>query len=262
MWEVFSQSDVRRKLTTMLVPENITDFLNWFKEATEASWANQDLLSFGYIEIHNAKWVGMKESEIIDVERKYKIKFPPDYREFLKILHTVNFKPKEDQFYFNWLEDDQIIIDKLNWPYYSISKDKIWLKSWGTIPDKEVEILNRFNKWYEDAPKLIPVFGHRYVISEPCKSGNPILSVWGSDTIIYGWDLKHYLLSEFSEYMPEKLFEKFNDDEDGSYHIGYKDEIQDIFDSNWINSSYDGIPYWGELIRQSEGCWRYQPRRK
>ena len=70
------------------------------------------------------------------------------------------------------------------------------------------------------------------------------------------------LLSKFSEYMPDELFERFYDNEDGSWIKDYKDEIQDIFDSNWLNNSYDDIPYWGELIKQYEGNWKYQPRRK
>ena len=246
----------------MLVPENLTQFLFWFKEVTEAYWATQELQSDENIAPLNAKWVGMNESEIDNIEKKYEVKFPSDYREFLKILHTVNRKPKDRPFFFNWLEDEQVIVDKLNWPYSSLSQDSIWLKSWGTIPNSQDEIINRFNTWYREAPKLIPIFGHRYIISEPCKGGHPILSVVGSDTIIYGWDFKHYLLTEFSEYMPDELFKKIHNDEDGSWSYGYKDEIQDIFDSNWLHSSYDDIPYWGELIRQSEGSWKYQPRRK
>lgn len=176
----------------MLVPENFTDFLYWFKETTETSWTKQELQSDENTIPLNAKWIGINESEIDDTEKKYQLKFPPDYREFLRILHTVNFKPKEGHLFFNWLEDEQIIIDNLNWPFFSISRDRIWLKSWGTISVNQNAIANRFYKWYNEAPKLIPVFSHQYIVSEPCKSGNPILSIYGSDTIIYGWNLKHY----------------------------------------------------------------------
>lgn len=244
----------------MLVPENFTDFLYWFKEATEASWAKQELQSGKNSVPLNAMWVGMNESEIDHIEKKYQIKFPPDYREFLKILHTINGTPNDGHFFLNWLEDEQMINEKLNWPFCSISHDRVWLKSWGIIPDDQNAIINRFSKWYDDAPKLIPVFGHRYIVSEPCKSGNPILSVYGSDTIIYGWNLKDYLLSEFSTCMPDELFEIFYDDEDGSWSKNYKDEIQDNFDLSWRNSSYDDLPYWGELIKQSTGSWNYQSR--
>lgn len=247
----------------MLIPDNFTDFLFWFKEATETFWAKKGQQLNNEIALPNAKWLGMEEPAIDEIEMKYQIKFPPDFREFLKILHTVDVKPTQDRpFFFNWVEEEQITIDKLNWPYFAISQEVIWLNSWGTKPDSKEAISNRFDKWYAKAPKLIPIFGHRYIVSEPCKSGNPILSVVGYDTIIYGWNLKHYLLHEFSEFMPDELFEKFYDDEDGSWGKDYKDEIQDIFDSNWLNYSYDDIPYWGELIKQSRGSWVYQPRKK
>ena len=205
----------------------------------------------------------MNESEIDEVEKKYQIKFPPDHREFLKILHTINAKPTIDgYFFFNWLEDEQIIFDKLNWPSFSISRDRVWLQSWGIISDSQDVITNRFNEWYCEAPKLIPIFGHRYIVSQPYKSGNPILSVYGSDTIVYGWDLKQYLLTEFSKNMPDELFEEFYDNEDGNWSYNYKSEIQDIFNSNWLNSHYENISHWGELIKQYEGSWKYQSQPK
>jgi len=41
------------------------------------------------------------------------------------------------------------------------------------------------------------------------------------------------LLYEFYKDMPVELFEQsYNDD--GSYEYHYKNEVQDIFDSNWL----------------------------
>ncbi len=37
----------------------------------------------------------------------------------------------------------------------------------------------------------------RYLIAEPCRAGNPVLSVHQSDIIAYGRDLRDYLLHEF-----------------------------------------------------------------
>ncbi|MBO2008853.1 SMI1/KNR4 family protein [Hymenobacter negativus] len=246
----------------MLVPDDFTDFLFWFKKATEASWAKTEQQMHKDIPLLNAKWVGMKKSEIDEVEKRFEIKFPPDYREFLKILHTIRPKPVQDScFFFDWLGEEKMIIDKLNWPYSSMLPNGIWLKSWGVIPDSQDVIFNRFSEWYHQAPKLIPIFGHRYIVSEPYRRGNPVLSVYGWDTIVYGWNLKDYLLNEFSENMPEELFEKTYD-EDGSWSYNFKDEIQDVFDSNWLKCSYNDIRCWGELIEQAGGDWKYQPRRQ
>jgi hypothetical protein len=45
---------------------------------------------------------------------------------------------------------------------------------------------------------LIPIYGHRYLVGEPCCAGNPVLSVHQSDIIVYGRDLREYLLREFA----------------------------------------------------------------
>ncbi|MCP4084980.1 MAG: hypothetical protein GY745_08005 [Actinomycetia bacterium] len=43
------------------------------------------------------------------------------------------------------------------------------------------------------APMLIPVYAHRYLPSEPCRSGNPVLSVMQTDVIYYGQNLVEYV---------------------------------------------------------------------
>jgi hypothetical protein len=48
-------------------------------------------------------------------------------------------------------------------------------------------------------PKLIPVFSHRYMPVEPRLAGNPLLSVYQTDIIYYGRDLRTYLVHEFGK---------------------------------------------------------------
>ena len=51
---------------------------------------------------------------------------------------------------------------------------------------------------YLDAvPTLIPVYSHRFLPATPCEAGNPIFSMFGTDTIIYGGDLLEYFCFEF-----------------------------------------------------------------
>jgi hypothetical protein len=247
----------------MIVPEDFTDFLYWFKEQTEFSWNIESKLVEEDKWLLGAKWIGLEEYQIDQIETKFQIKFTPDHREFLKILHTVNVKDEsEHQSFFDWLEDENKIKDTLNYPYDTLLQDKIWLKSWGEKPDSDEEKKIRFNDWYDIAPKLIPIYSHRYIISEPLKVGNPVLSIFGTDTIIYGWNLRSYLFSEFRHFMSDDLFQSKYDDEDATWYSEYKDEIQDIFDNDWLNSSYDMLPHWGELIEYYEGDWKYQPRIK
>ena len=69
---------------------------------------------------------------------------------------------------------------------------------WGEMP---VDIAKRFEivrSDYRNWPRLIPVFSHRYISSEPCAPGNPVYSVYQTDIIFYGANLTDYLCNEFS----------------------------------------------------------------
>lgn len=46
-------------------------------------------------------------------------------------------------------------------------------------------------------PLLIPLYRHRYLPAEPHAAGNPVLSVYQTDIIYYGSDLRSWLASEF-----------------------------------------------------------------
>lgn len=46
------------------------------------------------------------------------------------------------------------------------------------------------------SPALIPIFGHRYVVADDSRCG---LSIVGDDAIVYGEDLRAYLLGELGD---------------------------------------------------------------
>jgi hypothetical protein len=58
---------------------------------------------------------------------------------------------------------------------------------------------NQYNRRYPgfNAPKLIPIYSHRYIPEKPNESGNPILSVYQTDIIYYGANLLEYFENEF-----------------------------------------------------------------
>jgi len=47
-------------------------------------------------------------------------------------------------------------------------------------------------------PPLIRVFGHRYLVGEPLVTGNPVLSMYGADVIVYADDLASFLAAELA----------------------------------------------------------------
>ena len=48
-----------------------------------------------------------------------------------------------------------------------------------------------------EAPKLIPLFGHRFLPDRPREAGNPVFSVYQTDIIYYGTNLANYFANEF-----------------------------------------------------------------
>ncbi|MFZ5439189.1 MAG: hypothetical protein ACOZQL_04230 [Myxococcota bacterium] len=61
------------------------------------------------------------------------------------------------------------------------------------------EALSRARTLLAHAPKLVPVFGHRFLVTEPLRAGNPVLSVYQSDIIVYGNSLADDLAHEFGQ---------------------------------------------------------------
>lgn len=260
------------------IPENYTDFLYWVKETTEAFWskdpedASVDFKCEPWL--YGAKWIGLDETKIGAIEEKYSIKFMPEHREFLKIMHTIDRKEEiaytetfeEDAvvltekrpFFYNWLEDEVAIRERLVWPYQTMLDDvlgqsQVWLQSWGPKGRPDEDKHRIFSDWFDKIPQLIPVTGHRFLVSDPELSDRPVLSVWGSDTIVYGWNFRHYLLNELAEHLD--LFELVYDTEDQCYYTEEIKELQDIKKYEFASSAQKDIPFLKEMILFWSSGW-------
>jgi hypothetical protein len=252
------------------IPSDFTEFLYWFKEVTETHWAANPIAileeaSDGWL--HNAKWIGLTEDQIDSVENKYAVKFTPEHRAFLRVLHTTGRKEKiqankvvdgkevtvieEHSYFYNWLTDDALIEAYLEWPFQTILRDvlgekKVWLNSWGKKPDSEKEKKAVFAKWYEDAPLLLPLRAHTFLVSDITLEKRPALSVWGADVIIAGWSLQAYLISEFSVALG--LTEMVFDDEDKVYYVDFKEGVLPTYSEYFQFKLSHSIPSWEEMI--------------
>lgn len=253
------------------IPKNLIDFLHWVKEQTELFWSIDPKTSTNDFVceewIYGAKWKGLTEEQINDIEKKYAIIFTPEHRLFLRILHTIDRKEKieytetrdgnvevlydETPFFYNWLEDEIDIKEKMDWPFKTIYEDvvggnQIWLKSWGKRPNSEIQVKKIYSDWYKNTPTLIPLTSHRFLVCEPNLEYNPVLSIWGSDIIVYGWNLRSYLLNELQDHLNIKQL--IYDDEDKCYYPELSNEVQTIFDKDFAFDTNKTIPYWQEMI--------------
>lgn len=252
---------------TRIIPEDYTEFLYWLKEKTEAAWSEKTKEGAEPRWIDGAKWIGMSDEEIDSVEKKYDVRFVPEHRQFLKILHTIDrceeyeytetfdehekVKTGKRPFYYNWLSDDEEIRNKLDWPYREILKDVlapngVWLESWGEKTESEEKKKAVFAEWFLKTPKLLPLTSHRFLISDETLVHRPVLSVWGSDTIVYAWSLKHFLLNEFSDALD--LMTYLHDAHGNVRSMEYGDELGEINEREYELSKNKEIPFFKEMM--------------
>ncbi|WP_440948164.1 hypothetical protein ACSAZL_08015 [Methanosarcina sp. T3] len=150
---------------------------------------------------------GLDEQEFNNIEQFYDIRFPPDLKDFLRTALPVS------KGFYNWRnfsEDNVNSIKKmLSWPLegmiFDIEHNNFWYEGWGLKPNNQLEAIALCRKEMEKVPKLIPIFMHRYISSEPEEKGNPVFSVYQTDNIYYGEDLLTYLKIEFSMKRHEEI---------------------------------------------------------
>jgi len=144
---------------------------------------------------------GLSDTEVISIEAKFKVKFPPDLKLFLQTKLPVS-----DSF-VNWRqglldkETESNILERLALPLDGILwdiKHGEWLAIWGDKPLIDEDRLSIAKICYATVPKIVPIYSHRYIPSEPDIVGNPVFSIHQTDIIYYGYDLATYFAHEFN----------------------------------------------------------------
>lgn len=139
---------------------------------------------------------GLTAAQIEAAQTAHGFRFPPDLRALLAFVLPVGER------FPDWREPHAAAIaERLAWPIDGVLGDVedngLWWPEWGARPPALPEALERARLAMQAAPRLIPVFGHRYLPASPCDAGNPVFSVYQADVIYYGYDLPSYLHTEF-----------------------------------------------------------------
>ena len=139
---------------------------------------------------------GLTDAEVVAIEERFRFRFPPDLRAFLQAA-----LPSGGDFP-GWRDGDAATLRGwLDLPrrgiLFDVEHNGFWLDEWGPRPPSLVEAQRIASEVVATAPRLIPVFKHRMMPSEPCLAGNPVFSVHQTDIIYYGVDLRDYLIHEF-----------------------------------------------------------------
>ena len=152
--------------------------------------------------------LGMSSSEIAEIEKLYDIYFPSE----LKGLYSVGL-PVSSGFY-NWrdvsVDNVECIKKTLKRPILGLQTelendfggdgfphDDFWYDGWGDKPNNFNQAYKILLTHYNNAPKLIPIYGHRYMPFIQNSEEAPVFSIIGSDIIYYGENLISYLETEF-----------------------------------------------------------------
>jgi hypothetical protein len=89
----------------------------------------------------------------------------------------------------------------LDWPVegalFDVQYNDLSHLSWGQRPADMSTALSTARRHLARAPKMIPVWGHRYLPAGRGTYGHPVLSIYQTDIIIYGTDLANYIALEF-----------------------------------------------------------------
>ena len=232
------------------------------------------------------RWTdGLSDDEIEQIERRWDLRFPPDYRLFLQRLHVpdrpllgAHFADKpagtaresvlaraywdeeqdlvleETPSFYNWLTDVDELEDAFNWLVegleFDVEQNDLWEPAWGPRPQSAEERSARVRELVEAAPKLIPVISHRYLLAEPAPRENRSSRSISRTSSSTARTLRGFLLHDLADDLG--VTSGFATP---SRTLGRDSETIELVRNQLLRSashreecSYEEIPFWGSMI--------------
>lgn len=139
---------------------------------------------------------GYTPGEIGAIEDRFGFEFASSHRQFLQTVAPIG--PR----WVNWRDTSDVELRaKLDWPakglLFDVESNSFWPRSWGRRPLSTSEALQTAHGQIARLPRLVPIYGHRYLPAAPTADPAPVFSVYQSDVIYYGNNLSDYLAREF-----------------------------------------------------------------
>ncbi|WP_194191842.1 SMI1/KNR4 family protein [Clostridium chrysemydis] len=141
--------------------------------------------------------IGLSNDEIKRIEEVFNIEFPKDLKELYKIALPIS------KGFYNWrnFNDENVtfineVIKRPIKDIYELADGVYWCDEWGEEPNNELEKVEIIRSLLKKAPKLIPIYAHRYM-PQVNRINTPIFSIHDTDIICYGENLTSYLEIEF-----------------------------------------------------------------
>ncbi len=163
---------------------------------------------------------GLTDIELGRLERDHGLRFPSDLRSLLRLMLPVHpdFPDWRNDAADELAKDEEWLLrgiwgDVDGHDYFAMNERqewelvpwqcRTWYEAWGPAPrDREAAyaiVCDRF----QQAPRLIRIYAHRFMPATPCEAGNPVFSVIQTDIIHFGNDLASYLHNEFGVPLPD-----------------------------------------------------------
>lgn len=175
------------------------EYLAEFKRLTESTWSRRVInpALYGFQVQRGTRWnPGLSDVEIAKYEKALDVSFPHDLRAFLKAMNgtdlpTVNV-------YGSCGEPHRMSVGVYSFPrdlkiVQALIKDVLQKREEITIGLKDQD--------FDLSPeaRLVPFYGHRYVVCTPNLDQSTVLSIYvpSVDAIVYGNSLREYLEREF-----------------------------------------------------------------
>lgn len=172
------------------------DFLKRFKADTESVWNARKLNPgiYGFQIQKETKWLpGLTSSEILEYEAVLGFSFPDDVKLFLGFMNGLD--TPEINIYGN---DGTPHANA--YTFYSYPRDLESVKQMVSYIEEDYEeILDALSEEMEITTtyKFLPIYSHRYVVCSDDPRQSTVVSIYGTDAIVYGQNLQEYLLNEF-----------------------------------------------------------------
>jgi hypothetical protein len=175
-----------------------SDFLAHFKSATETMWRDKQInpTLCGFQFQQGTRWnPGLPDAEIADYEDILGVRFPDDFRSFLRAMNGTDI-PTLNTYGYNGEPARQSV------GVYSYPRDiEVVKRRMGEVSEWRPELAASMAEQGFDLAAdadLAPIYIHRFVVCTSDLSRSPVLSINdGSDAIVYGNSLKEYLENEF-----------------------------------------------------------------
>ena len=139
---------------------------------------------------------GLSDHELAHIEKSLGFAFGPEHRQLLATaLPTGERWP-------DWRHaSSEDLLALVQWPHdgaiFDVHNNGFWPSSWDERPEDAAIAESYARRRLNEVPRLLPLYGHRFMATDPAYVPSPVFSVYQTDVIYYGDNLLDYVAHEF-----------------------------------------------------------------